>query len=136
MSLVTFVLLVAFTLVYAGNAIPNKPAFVDKITAAVNANIDKIALYGAAFALVAALLTLIAHSGLGMFVRFLSNLLIVAMALPWASAQLLPKFQDKIGAGNAEKVNKVVALIKSQEKYIGFAGAGLSVLMFLIVLGS
>lgn len=134
MGLISFALLVAFTLLYLSKSIASKPAFVNTAVDKISANIDKLALYGAAFALVCALLTpVLIYSGLNMLVRLAANLLIILMASPWVYAQLAPKFQDKINPAILEEINNFLGWINRHERYIGFAGAAFAVLMFLIV---
>lgn len=134
MGLVSFVLLVAFSILYLSKSLPSKPAFLTTAVEKIEANLEKISLYGAIFAGVCIVLTpVLIYSGANMLVRLVANILIVLMALPTLSHGLLPKYQDRINPAIYEELRNFVGWIGKQERYIAYAGVGVSVLMFLIL---
>jgi hypothetical protein len=134
MGLLTFAFVLAFTLLYISKSLDNKPAFVSNAVDKINQNINMIALCGFLFALVSILLTpVLIYSGANMLIRLLANALIVLMALPSVAHQWLPKYQDKINPAILEEIRNFIGWISKNEKYVGYAGAAASVLMFLII---
>ncbi|MCE9508654.1 MAG: hypothetical protein K8R48_10155 [Alphaproteobacteria bacterium] len=132
MVLITLAFLLAFTALYLSKSLEKKPEFVTKAVEKISANLDTVALAGVVYGLVAAILALIMVSGGGMFLRFVGNILIVLMALPFVFEQQLPKFKEKINPAIIEEIRKVIGKISKQEKYVGYAGAAVSVLLFAI----
>jgi hypothetical protein len=134
MGLITLALLLAFTAVSISKSLSKKPAFVTTAVEKISDNLDKLALYGAGYALLCTLLTpVLVYSGGDMIIRLISNILIIVLALPSVSAQLLPKFQEKISPAILDEIKNMIDVLTKQEKYLGYAGAALSVLMFLVI---
>ena len=89
---------------------------------------------GAAYAVVAALLTLImVYGGGDMLVRLLANVMIVLMALPFVCEKMVPKFQEKMNPVIIEEVKNFTTWLTKQEKYIGYVGAVISLLLFAVL---
>lgn len=135
MGLITLAFLLAFTALYLSKSLEKKPEFVNQAVEKINSNLDKLAVWGAAYAAICVVLTLLmAYSSAGgMLVRLLANLLVVVMALPFAFEQLLPKFEAKLGAKTVEKTRAAIACITKQEKYVGYAGGAISLLLFAVL---
>jgi len=133
MGLITLVFLLAFTALYLSKSWEKKPEFVTKAVEKITANLDKVALGGAGYGVIALVLALLMSSGGGLVVRLIANLLIIVMALPFVFDQpLLSKIKEKIPAGVTEQIKKVIDLVKKQEKNIGYAGAVVSLLLFAV----
>jgi hypothetical protein len=134
MGLVTLALLLAFTAIYLSKSFSKKPAFVTTAVEKITDNLDKVALWGSAYALISAVLTpVLVYSGGDMFVRLISNIMVIIMALPYVSGQLLPKVQEKINPAILDEIKNIVARVSKQEKYIGYAGAAISVILFFVL---
>jgi hypothetical protein len=132
MVLITLAFLLAFTALYLSKSLEKKPEFVTKVVEKITANLDTVALAGLVYGLVAAILALIMVSGGGMLLRLVGNILIVVMALPFVFEQQLPKFKEKMNPAIIEEIRKVIGMISKQEKYVGYAGAAASLLLFAI----
>lgn len=135
MGLITLVFLLAFTALYLSKSLEKKPEFVNQAVEKINTNLDKVALWGAAYATIGVFLTLIIgySSAGGMLVRLLANIMVIVMALPFIFEQLLPKFEAKVSAGVVEKTRAAIACVTKQEKYIGYAGGVISLLLFAVL---
>ncbi len=132
LGLISLILLIAFTLLYISKSLNNKPAFLNTAVDKISIHLDKIALYGAAYAAICVLLTpVLIYSGVNMMVRLIANLLIILMAVPSIYAQFGPKYQDKINPAILEEINNFLGWINANEKYIGWAGVVMAVLMVL-----
>src|SRR5436190_862191 len=131
MGLVTLAFLLAFTALYLSKSLEKKPEFVNQAVTKINDHLDKVSLYGAVYAVVAALLTLImVYGGGDMFVRLTANIMIILMALPFVFEKMMPKFQEKMNPVIIEEAKNVVGWVTKQEKYVGYAGAVISLLLF------
>ena len=134
MGLVTLVFLLAFTALYLSKSLEKKPEMMTQIVGKISDNLDKVALWGAGYAAVAAVFSLImGYSGGDMFVRLLSNVMIILMALPFVFEQLLPKFQEKANPAILEEAKNFVGFVTKQEKYVGYAGAAAGLLLFAVL---
>lgn len=133
MGLITLVFLLAFTALYLSKSLEKKPEFLTQVVGKITANLDKLAFWGACYGLVASVMTLIMASGSDMFVRLLANVMIMLMALPFVVAQYLPQFQDKMNPVIAEEIKNGAAWLTKNEKYVGYAGAGLGLVLFAVV---
>lgn len=123
-SILSFVFLLSFTLIYVSKSLEKKPAAVTQVVDKINANVNQIALWGAVCGAVGALLTLIvSYSGGEMTIRLLANVMIVLMALPYIFDKLVTKFGDKINPAIESEAKNLVGWISRQEKYVGYAGA-------------
>ena len=134
MGLITLFFLLALTAVYLSKTLEKKPEFVNQVVVKINDHMDKVALWGASWGGGAAILTLVmGYSGGGMMVRLLANVLIILMALPFVMEQQLPKFQEKMNPVILEEAKNFSGFVTKQEKYIGYAGAAISLLLFAVV---
>jgi hypothetical protein len=134
MGLVTLGFLLAFTVLYLSKSLEKKPEFVSQAVTKINDHLDKVSLYGAAYAAIAALLTLImVYGGGDMFVRLTANIMIILMALPFVFEKMMPKFQEKMNPVIIEEAKNVVGWVTKQEKYVGYAGAVISLLLFAVL---
>jgi hypothetical protein len=134
MGLITLVLVLAFSLLYLSKSLEKKPAAMSQAVDKINMHIDQLAFWGAIYGLVMAILTLImGYSGSDMFVRLLANIMIVVMALPFVFDRLLAKFGEKVNPAIQEEAKNIVGWITKQEKYIGYVGAAIGVLLFAVL---
>jgi hypothetical protein len=134
MGLITFFLLGAFSLLYISKSIPNKPAFVDKAVTAIADNIDKLAMIGVIYGLIAAFLTPLTNMGvIDMLVRLLANLMIVILALPYTFDKIVAKYQEHLNGPIVEEFSILVKRIVRQEKLFGIIGTSLTVLLFAVI---
>ena len=131
MGLITLLFLLALTLSYFGKFWEGKPDFIAGIIDKINANMSQVALWGALYGLVMIVLTLVmGYSGGDMIVRFLANLMIVIMALPFVFERLLAKFESKINPAIATELRNIVGWITRQQKYVSYAGLALCLILF------
>ena len=134
MGLVTLVFLLAFTALYLSKSLEKKPAVMTQAVEKIAANLDKVALWGAGYGAVAAILSLVmGYSGGDMLVRLVANIMIVLMALPFVFEHLLPKFQEKANPAIIEETKNLVGFVTKQEKYVGYVGAGAGLLLFAVL---
>ncbi len=133
MGLITLVLLLALTAVYLNRVLEKKPAILAKVVALVDENADYfgiVAIYAAAAAVLSLVMMLTNCSNV---VKLVANLMIIVMLLP----NLVVKYEGLIVEKAGEKVkaqlDKVVVLVKAQEKYIGYAGAAVAALMLVFM---
>lgn len=134
MGLITLFFLVIFTLLYLSKSLQNKPQLMTQAVEKITDNLDQVSLWGAIYGLAAAVLTLIMiYSGAEMLIRLASNVLIVLMTLPFVFDRALAKFQEKLNPVIVTESRNLVGWITKQEKYIGYAGAVCSLLLFAIL---
>lgn len=137
MGLITLLLLGAFTLLYLSKFVSQKADFVEKAIKWINDNMRYLALGGVAYGFVAFCLTPLggALTPLGICVRMWSNLLLVAMALPYCFDILIAKYREKINAAILEESRGLVTWVATNEKIFGFVGGATCVLLFVEVFG-
>jgi len=134
MGLITLVFLLTFTTLYLSKSMEKKPELVTMVVDKITIHLDRISLWGAGYGLIGAVLTLLmVYSGGDMFVRLLANVMIFLMALPFMFEQLLPKFQEKMNPAFIEEAKNIVGFVTKQDKYIGYAGAVVSLLLFAVL---
>ncbi len=134
MGLITLIFITAFTILYLSNALEKKPELVTKAAEQIKAHIDQLALWGAAYGAIALVLTLLMNANGGdMLIRFLANIMVIVMALPFIFDKIAAKFQAKANPAILEEVKHAVGWVTRQEKYIGYVGAALSLLLFAVV---
>lgn len=134
MGLVTLVLLFAFVALYLSKSLDKKPEAMTSAVEKISGNLDKLALWGGAYGVAATLLTPVMGFGGGdMFIRFISNVMIMMMALPFVFNRFLPKFEEKLNPAILEEVKNFVGFITKQEKYVGYAGAVIGILLFAVL---
>lgn len=134
MGLVTFFFILVFTALYLSKSLENKPAFLIQAVEKIEANLDKVSLYGAIYGLIAALMTLImVYSGTEMLIRLISNILITLMALPFVFDRAALNFQEKINPAILSEARSLVGWVSKNEKAIGYAGAVCSLLLFAVL---
>jgi hypothetical protein len=134
MGLVTLALITTFSLLYLSKSLGKKPAVITRVVDLISNNLDKVALWGAAYAFIAAVLTLVMVYNAGdMLLRLVANLMIVVMALPIVFERMLPKFQEKLNPVIVEESKNLIGWVTKQEKYVGYAGAALSLLLFAVL---
>lgn len=134
MGLLTLVFLLAFTALYLSKSLEKKPELMTQAVGKISTHLDKVALWGAGYAAVAAIFSLVmGYSSGDMFVRLVSNVMIILMALPFVFQQLLPKFQEKANPAIIEEAKNFVGFVTKQEKYIGYIGAGAGLLLFAVL---
>lgn len=138
MGFVTLLLLGAFSLLYIGNSLPKKPAFIDKAIKWIEANMRYLALGGLIYGFVAFCLTPIAGGALrpwDMCARMWANLFLVVMALPHCFDVLIAKYRDKINTAILQESRGLIAFISGNQKIFGALGAATCALLFVAVFG-
>ncbi|MBI3441521.1 MAG: hypothetical protein HY052_06945 [Proteobacteria bacterium] len=133
MGLITLILLLSFTALSLSKSLTKKPGFVNQVVAKVTTHLDKLSLWGSGYAVVSAIIFIAIYGGGSMFVRLFADMLIILMALPFVLEQLLPKFQEKLNPVIIEELKHVVGWVTKQDKYIGYAGAIISLLLFAVL---
>ncbi len=134
MGLVTLILLLAFTALYLSKSLEKKPELLMQGVQKMTDHLDQLALWGAIYGVIASILVLImVSSGGDMLIRLLANVLIVLMALPFVLERQLPKFQEKMNPAITEEIKHGAAWIIKREKYVGYAGAAISLLLFAVL---
>jgi hypothetical protein len=135
LGLMTLFFLVAFTLFYLGKSLENKPDFLNKAVEKITDNLDHLALWGLIYSLLAILLAPLAglKFGFAFLVSFVANLAIFLMVLPLALENIATKYQDKINTAVLEEARRLVGWITGQEKYLGYVGAVVSFLLFVVL---
>jgi len=137
MGLITFALLFAITAVYLNNYIENKPELIKKVIIKINENMELLVKWGSLYATAAAMVSLIAlvvfsHESCYLF-RFIANAMILVMLAPALFEKYSIKIKEKAGDKALETAGRAVKFLKSQEKYVGYAGAGVCLLIFLAI---
>jgi|GEM_PF-6552096 len=134
MGLISFVMLFAITAVYLNNYIPNKPEFVKTIIGKINENMDQFIKWAGLYAVAATLISLIGlgFNGLGVF-KLLANIMILVMLAPALFAKYSIIIKAKAGDKAFATAERVIAILKQQEKYIGYAGAVFCIMLFMAI---
>ncbi len=135
MGLITLLLVVAFTALYLSKSLEKKPEMLVRVTEKITPHIDQVALYGAAYGVVAAVLTLIMHYNTveGMLARLASDVLICAMALPFIFDQLAAKYRGKVNVVILDELRNLVGWVSRNEKIVGYAGGVCSLMLFAVL---
>jgi hypothetical protein len=134
MGLITFFLLGAFSLIYISSLWNNKPDFVQKAVDFLRANLGTLAMVGVFYGLLVALLTpIMIYNSTDLIVRLIANLMIFVMALPFAFDRLVEKYGHKMNTAIIDEVRSVISHISAREKYVGIAGAAITVLLFAVL---
>lgn len=133
-GLITLILLGAFSLLYVSKSITQKPEFVTKALKFISDNIDMLALVGLIYGIIAAMLTpLTALSTTEMLIRFLANLMLVVLALPYTFERLATKYADKMNEAFVSEFRAFTGRIMSNEKIFGIAGAVIALFLFAVL---
>ena len=134
LGLITLIMLGAFSLLYISKSIATKPDFINKILKFITDNIEMIALIGVIYGIVAAILTPIASlSSTEMLIRFIANLLLVVLALPYTFDRLVVKYGHKMNSAITEEVRALINRITGLEKIFGIIGCVVTVLLFAVL---
>lgn len=134
MGLITFFLLGAFSLLYISNSIPNKPAFIDKAVSLISENIEKLAIVGVIYGLVAAFLTpLMVFGVVDILARLFGNLMIVILALPFTFDKIVAKYPETLNGPVVDEFGILIKRITRQEKLFGIIGTVLTVVLFAVI---
>lgn len=134
MGLFTLLVLAAFTVFYLSKTLEKKPQFVVQFVEQMTARIDDIAFWSAVYGVFATLLTLMMpFSSIGMLPRLLANVGIIVMTLPFTLSRISAKYEDKANPAILTEAKNWGAWVVRHEKYVGYAGAALTVLLFLVI---
>jgi formate/nitrite transporter FocA (FNT family) len=134
MGLITLLFLLAFTVLYLSKSLEKKPELLAQAAEKIDAYINDIALWGVCYGFIVALLTILMnYNGADFLVRFFANIWVVIMALPYVFERGVDKFREKMNSAIIEESRKMISWISRKEKYVGYAGAVLSVLLFAVV---
>ena len=134
LAFLTFVFMLAFTLVYLGKSLEKKPAFLTRMVDTITNHMDQVSLWGGGYGLLAALLTLLTVSNpTYMLICLASNILIVLMALPFVFDRAVDKFQAKANPAFIDEGRNLVGWVTRNEKYLAYVGVVCTVLLFTVV---
>ncbi len=135
---ITIFFLGIFSLLYISKAIGAKSEGMRKAADRITDNIDNLAFFGLIYGVLAAFLSpiLIQMNMVFILVSLLSNLTIVVMALPFAFERMIKKKEETMNAAILDGLREIVAGIAARQKVLGFVGAGLATVMFLLILGA
>lgn len=134
LGLITLILLGAFSLLYISKSMNNKPDFITKAVNFISENLEMIALIGLIFGIIAAILTPIAAKDTTeMLIRFIANLLLVVLALPYTFERLATKYSDKINEALVTECRGFTGKILAHEKAFGIAGCVVTLLLFAVI---
>jgi hypothetical protein len=131
MGLISMLLALAFTGLYIGKTMDKKPPLLERLIEKMTAHVDLIAWWGAAYGLAAMVVTLLLHYGFGdMVIRLIVNGLICTMALPNIHDRFVEKYRKYLNDALREELKNFTVWITKNEKYIGYAGAISSAVLF------
>lgn len=134
LGLITLILLGAFSLLYVSKSIDSKPEFLTKAIAFISTNIDMLAMVGLVYGLIAAVLTPIASlNTTEMLIRFLANIMLMLLALPYSFERLATKYGPKMNEALVAEFRTFTSRIATHEKIFGIAGAVLTLLLFAVL---
>lgn len=134
MGLITFFLLGALSLLYISKSIPNKPEFINKAVAAISDNIEKLAMIGVIYGLIAAFLAPLTVVGVvDMLVRLFANLMVVVLAMPYTFDKIVAKYQEHLKGPVVDELGTLVKRIIDQEKLFGIIGTVFTILLFAVI---
>ncbi len=134
MALITLLLVVAFTALYLSRSLDKKPEALARLSEKITPHIDQIALWGAVYGFVAALLTLLMSYSLGgMLIRLAGNVMICVMALPFIFDKLMEKYREKVNVAIMDEAKNFVSWITTHEKGVAYTGLGCSAVLFGIL---
>lgn len=134
MALASLLLLLVFCALYLHRVLPNPPAALVKVTDKVSPHLEPLAFWTVIYGLVAILLTPIFVWGtLDVVIRLLANATLVIMALPAAYGQINTRMGGKVNEAIAESLADMIRGIERQQKFVGYAGCAMAVLLFAVM---
>lgn len=134
MGLLTLLLLAALTAIYLSKSFEKKPAIVTQVVDKLLLYIDDIAFWGSIYAVVGVLFTLLMpFTSVGMLPRLLANIAIIVMTLPFTIQRIAAKYEGKANPAIVTEAKVWGAWVVKNEKYIGYAGAVIGVILFLAI---
>lgn len=132
LGLITLCALGAFTLLYVSASIPKKPPAVEKAIELIKKYMYYLGIGCVAYGVFAAFVTpLTIYTAANMIMRLLANLLLVIMAAPYAFSRFEGKIAAKMNVAIFDELKALITWPLRHEKYLGFAGAGMCVLVFV-----
>lgn len=134
LGLITLILLGAFSLLYVSKSIAQKPEFISKALKFITDNIEMLALIGLIYGIIASVLTPVTTaSSTEMLIRFLANIMLVVLALPYTFERLATKYADKMNEAFVSEFRAFTGRIMSNEKIFGIAGAVIALFLFAVL---
>lgn len=134
MGLITLILLLALTILYLEKTIENKPQFLVNISSILHTNIKKFTFWAAIYGVVGIILTpTMAYSGGDVLIRVVANLMVVIMVIPYIFDSYAEKLEEETNQVVKKELNRIVDIIKNQEKIIGYLSAVICLLLFAVV---
>jgi hypothetical protein len=128
--LLTFILVSAFTLLYLGNAIPKKPAPVEKAITMIKENINYLAMGGVIFGVIAVLIVpLMYYHPVVIFTNMFADLVLILMAAPFAFERILKDHEAKINTAILGELKKFMGWITGHSTIVGGVGVLAAVLL-------
>jgi hypothetical protein len=131
LALITLFFLIVFSMIYLSKGMEKKPPFMVRALDAIDQRLSLLALSGCIYGFAATILTPMTVSGvIDIPVRLFANVVLTAMALPFAFDQLIQKYEEKINPAILEGIRDTVNNIARREKELGIAGAVAALLIF------
>lgn len=135
-QIITLVLLLALTLLYAGKMWPQKPDLLEKAVSWITMHIDNIALGSLIYGVIVIIMTPFTNLGTSAdtLILFLANVMIVVMALPFTFEKLAGKYESHINANLLAKTRSIIGKIDQFDKLAGAIAAIIGFLLLFSVL--
>lgn len=137
MGLISFVLLFIITAVYLNNYITKKPEFINSLVSKVQENMAPLVKWGALYAVLASVVSLFSMTafccGISCVLKLLANLMILVMLSPALVETYSGKIKEMFGEKAVTISGLAVKFLKKQEKYIGYAGAIVCIMLFVSI---
>lgn len=124
LSLITLFFLVVFSLLYISKSLAKKPQALTDAVGKINDNIDQLGFWGLIYGVVAAVLApILAGNFIGLLISAFSNLMVVALTLPYGFEKIVSGREEKINAAILEVLREMIGNIARNEKILGYVGA-------------
>lgn len=134
MGLISLIIVGALGLYYVAHAMEGLPGFLQKAVAFLTQHLAKLTLWGLAYGVFAAFMTpIVVYNGSDLIVRLFANLMIIALALPYAIEQLAEKYPGKMDGAIMNELKSLISFVRNKEKLMGYIGLLASVLMFALL---
>ena len=134
LGIITLFFLLCFTLLYINKTLVEKPSWLNQAAEKITSSIDVIAFWGLVFSVISAILApLVLWGTVRVLTIFLSDVLLFLMALPYISEHMMARYGGKLPAKVTGELKNVALAVKRHEKEIGYAGAALSFLLFVVL---
>lgn len=136
MGIITLVFLVCLSVIALNNTWDNKPQALGQMAARLQPYVENLGFWGIIFSVAAFLLAMLSSlNTTELTFRLLANLLIFFLALPYGYERVMVLLKGRLDNRPElrEESLEFVSSLRSLEKYLGFAGLGLSVVLFILI---